>query len=107
MENCKIIDVSTEDIPKEYYNRSYAYFSFSVMNGKTTALHLVDITNEPNEFLVIDVRGLTPTGREKFREFLRSIIVTDEYHLNLDLDLAHARKKYGITVKRRQRKESK
>ena len=107
MNTCKIINVSTEDIPKEYYNKTYAYFCFSVMNGKTVSLYLADFSVEPNDYLIIDLRGLTPIGREKFREFLRSIIVVDECHLNLDLDLAHARKKYGITVKKRQQKESK
>ena len=105
MNTCKIINVSTEDIPREYYNRSYAYFCFSVTEGRTVSLYLADLCVEPNNYLIIDLRGLTAVGREKFRDFLRSIIVVDEYNLNLELDLEHARKKYGITVKRRKRKE--
>lgn len=107
MNSCKIINVSTEDIPQEYYNKTYAYFCFCMTNGRTVSLYLADLTVEPTKYLIIDLCGLTAVGREKFREFLRSIVVVDEHNLNLDLDLAHARKKFGITVKRRQRKESK
>ncbi len=105
MENCKIINVSQEDIPEEYYNKNYAYFSFGVMNDRAVSLSLVDSTAEANKFLVIDLRGLTPGGREKFRAFLRSITVNDDCNLGLDLDFQFARRKFGVTIKRRQRKE--
>lgn len=99
MNTAKIINVSNENIPQEYYNKTYAYFSFDVMDGRAIALHLIDGADEPSIFLVIDLRGLTPGGREKFREFLRSITVSDKNHLGLDLDRNFARKKFGITIR--------
>ena len=105
MNTAKIFNVSNEDIPVEYYNKDYAYFSFSTMNDRATSLHLINSDVEPNVFLVIDLRGLTPAGREKFRDFLRSITVSDKCNLGLDIDLAFARKKFGITIKKKSKKE--
>ena len=100
MNNAKIVIVNIEEIPQQFYNKTYAYFSFSMVNKQIVALYLVDCIEDPHDFLIIDLQNLTPIGMNRFVKFLMTIRVSDDHAFGVELDLALAKKRFGIRVKR-------
>ena len=105
MIDATIIRISTEDIPEKFYNKTYAYFSFSVMNDMPVHLHLIDSLENPSLIAIIDLRGLDISARNKFYKFLQTIRVRNTSGLGMDLDLRYAKRKFGVNVKTTIRKE--
>ena len=99
MENCKIINVTKDDIPSQYFNKTYAYLSFSIWNDKLMHLYLAMDLNDHPEFLILDLRDMKSNDKSKMREFLSSICIEDKYHLNLKPDIAIAKSRFEVHLK--------
>lgn len=98
MENCKIIQLNTEDIPLEYFNETYAYLSFSMINDKAIHLYLATLDAERTKFLILDLRRMSPSAKRKCSEFLKTIKIRNDRGLCLEYDLEFAKSKFGVDI---------